>query len=254
MQELIKEIRLQVYERTSSPLIGSFFVAWCMWNYKFLVILFSDASISTTFRLITEISFPSLSAVIWYGAVAPLISALAYIYIYPIPAKKVYEHWQNKQKEISEIRQRIEDSIPLTNEQSRQIRLGMSRQVELHHKELEIKDAEIDRLKKIIEDLGKRTLEPFLESPVEKSPKAEVYPITEDQLKLMEEMSSSPLGNLTDKFIASHPAEQRIKMEYDAGELVARGMAKRSVLGGVIGYELTHDGKGYLLKRRDKGA
>lgn len=52
LEDLLKAAREQAADRLTSPLIGSFIVSWCLWNYRFLVILFFDATVSQTFRLI----------------------------------------------------------------------------------------------------------------------------------------------------------------------------------------------------------
>lgn len=62
------------------------------------------------------------STLLGNGLLMPLLITLAYIFIIPYPAKFVYSFWKNKQKEIQEIKQKIDDETPLTKEQSKKIR------------------------------------------------------------------------------------------------------------------------------------
>jgi len=117
VDEILKSAKAQISERIASPLIGSFVISWCLWNYKFLVILFSSASVSQTFALIDKIAFPTFWALVLNGILLPILTAVAYIFAYPYPAKYVYEFTRRRQKEINEVRQRIEDETLLTIEE-----------------------------------------------------------------------------------------------------------------------------------------
>jgi len=55
MKEIIDAIRLALLERASSPLLGSFTIAWSLWNYKALLILFSKLAINEKFRLLNQL-------------------------------------------------------------------------------------------------------------------------------------------------------------------------------------------------------
>jgi hypothetical protein len=56
VNEIVKSAKAQLSERIASPLIGSFVISWCLWNYKFLVILFSASAfmwpVRETFSLV----------------------------------------------------------------------------------------------------------------------------------------------------------------------------------------------------------
>ena len=122
LESLGKSVSTIVDERLSSPLVSSFVVAWSLYNYKFFVILLSAASVSDTFRLIHEVVFPNLLIVGRDGILLPLIFTAIYIFLMPIPSKFVYEKWKKTQKEINEIKQRVDGDSLLTLDESRAMR------------------------------------------------------------------------------------------------------------------------------------
>lgn len=134
MQDIINSFKAHLYERTSSPLIGSFLFYWFICNYKLvMVILDGDMKLNDKFKLIKTLYPQNIwtpwegfdihySTLLGNGLLMPLLITLAYIFIIPYPAKFVYSFWKNKQKEIQEIKQKIDDETPLTKEQSKKIR------------------------------------------------------------------------------------------------------------------------------------
>ena len=82
IDDLLTSAKQTLTERLASPLLGSFAAAWCTWNYKFLVILFSSAGVSQTFGLIEKFSFPDVASIFTRGIIYPLLSAVAYVFFY----------------------------------------------------------------------------------------------------------------------------------------------------------------------------
>nr|AEK77419.1 hypothetical protein [Stutzerimonas stutzeri] len=146
-EQIFGSIRSQIDERLSNPLAGSFLISWCLWNYKFFVILFSSESVVKTFELIEIIVFPDVKVMLLKGLLYPAITSAIYIFLYPYPAKYVYEFSRKRQREIAEIKRRIEEETPLTIEESRRIRAELARIESEHTEQLDKKDREIERLK-----------------------------------------------------------------------------------------------------------
>jgi predicted transcriptional regulator len=146
LQDFTKNVITNLTQRIASPLSSSFIVAWMLWNYKFIVILFSNNSISTTFSLIDKMVFPTYSAVVTNGIVCPLLTTIAYIFVYPYPARFVYRFTRERQREISLIRQEIDDETPLTNSESRELK-GQFRNLQKEYFD------EVDRLENDIREL-----------------------------------------------------------------------------------------------------
>lgn len=70
-------------ERTTNPLTVAFAISWCLWNYKFFVVVLGDDT--TTQRLKTlEEMYPLVRETYMGGALLyPALSALVYVFIYP---------------------------------------------------------------------------------------------------------------------------------------------------------------------------
>ncbi|HUW50573.1 MAG TPA: hypothetical protein VMV75_06125 [Sulfuricella sp.] len=249
-EDVLKTVQSQINERLSSPLMGSFVISWCFWNYKFLVILFSAASVTNTFLLVNSIAFPDTTSVVLNGVIYPLLTAALYIFVYPYPAKYVYKFTRKKQKEILEIKRRIEDETPLTLEESRKIRSDLFK-VELEYsQELEQKDKEIERLKSEI--ASTRSV-----LPTETAPSNSVSPvsITPSQLSLLRQVEHLK-GQAPEKRLISQSQESQVKTEFDLGELEKMGFLthryKSSLSDNV--YEFTHDGRSYLVRHQEADA
>lgn len=122
LEEIVDTARVQFVERFSSPLIGSFVISWCLWNFKFFVILFSKESVAETFRLIDTFVFPTSEAVFQRGIVYPLLSACAYIFLYPIPARFVYSFTRRQAKAIDELRKKHDNEKLITENERTELR------------------------------------------------------------------------------------------------------------------------------------
>lgn len=122
MQNIINSFKANLYERTSSPLVGSFIFYWVLCNYKFiLVILDGDLKVLDKFKIIDASIYPQFIDKVFIGLVYPLILTLIYIFIIPYFTKFVYKYSHQKQKELKEIKQKIDEATPMSKEQSKKI-------------------------------------------------------------------------------------------------------------------------------------
>lgn len=180
IEKIIEPVRQILQERLASPLLASFAASWCLWNYKFIVILFSANSVERTFQLIHEVAFPDAWAIILRGFLYPSLAACIYIFLFPYPTRLVYGFTRRRQKELNQLRQAIENETPLTLEESRKIR------AEIREAERRYKD-EVVSLSAEIQDLRAK-LNSSSELPLTKlDPKnIEVKPlITESQENIL---------------------------------------------------------------------
>lgn len=153
IEDLTTTIKAQLYERVSSPLLSSFIVSWCGWNYKFLLVIFSSISSHEKLTYIDLNIFPSLSSKIIYGGLLPLLTSLFLIFIYPIPAEAIYKHVKTNQRRLKEIQQSIDDESPLSKEQARKIRREALESQLKFESEIDSKTSENSRLKELISSL-----------------------------------------------------------------------------------------------------
>jgi hypothetical protein len=247
LDDIVKTARTHIHERLASPLIGSFVIAWSIWNYKFLVILFSAASVSQTFALINSIAFPDFSALFFKGFLFPALTTAAYIFVYPYPARFVYEFTQKRQKEMNETRRQIENETPLTIEESRKIRSELQRREGEHEQEMDRKDSEIERLKAEISSFRTSS-----QPPPEKSSSEKTHVLTPTQLAMLV-LVESLNGEAPEKALITMSKEPKVKAEFDLGELVKLKLLRKKYDydGGNPRYEFTHDGRKYLVEHRE---
>lgn len=122
LNDITTTIKAQLYERVTSPLLGSFLISWCIFNYKLLLIILSSLPAPEKIIYIELNLFSTPHDYIFKGIVYPLLAAIFLIYVYPYPAAAVYRAARNHRKALKKIQQDIEDETPLTIEDARKIR------------------------------------------------------------------------------------------------------------------------------------
>ena len=244
IDDLIKSTKDSIAERLASPLTGSFVVAWCVWNYKFLVILFSSAGLTQTFNLIDKIAFSNPTDLLLKGAVYPLVSALLYVFVYPYPTRAVYEFTLLRQREKNLLRQKIENETPLTLEESRRIRTEFSL-LERKYREVEDRlNSEIKELKVALEQAQKPETMGF--DSGDKTPN--LIPLAPLQYELLRILEQSK-GTETEEAIISKSSQPRVQTEFSIGELVRLGLIETGFDSEISErtYMFTHEGRRALL-------
>lgn len=243
IDEIFKSTKAQISERIASPLIGSFSLSWCLWNYKFLVILFSNASVSQTFSLVDSVAFPTTGSLFINGVLLPALTAVIYIFGYPYPARFVYEFTRRRQKEINEIRQRIEDETLLTIEESRKIRADIVQVEKKHQEEVDRLNIEISRIKD--EVANRYSMNPPKTTDADARPTQSLVPTQFALLRLLEEQG----GSEEESTLIHLNQQSKVKTEFDLGELVQMKLIKKDYdqnVGAYV-YEFTHEGRRVLL-------
>jgi hypothetical protein len=248
--DIIDSAKQNILERLSSPLISGFVVSWALWNWKFLVILLSNNTVTTTFELIERTSFPNIQSIIIQGIILPLGTALAYVFIYPYPARFIYEFTLKRQREINQARQRISEETPLTLEESRKIRSEYINQ-DRHNKDLiDQLNQEVNRLTNELEEIRK------LNAPTTEAPKepqsTQLAPWLADILMELEQLG----GATVQSTLISRSKESKIKTEFDIGELEKKKFISRTYSPSKKDHNIsfTHEGRGALLNYKSTTA
>ena len=83
-----------------------------------------------------RLSFLTFWTTFGRGVLFPALTSLAYLFLYPFPAKWVYEFTREQQKKILAIRRRIEEETPLTIEDSRRIRAELAKERDTYYSDL----------------------------------------------------------------------------------------------------------------------
>ena len=159
LDDALKSIRAYLYDRASSPLLGSFACSWLAWHYRAVLVVTSGKSVEDKFAYLDETLYPCWEAIAIKGVGLPLMTALAYIFVYPIPALKTYEYARKQQKKMNDRRRAIEDETLLSAADSRALRHNLLSIEEVHEQSLQKKDARIKTLETQLEEETKRANE-----------------------------------------------------------------------------------------------
>jgi hypothetical protein len=240
--DILKAAREQVTERLNSPIIGSFVVSWCLWNYKFLVILFSSATVQQTFSLIDSLIFPNTLSILGRGFLFPGLTAAAYIFLYPYPSNYAYGFTRRRQREQNKLRQQIENETLLTVEESRRIRDDIVRAERKHREELDRLNEELTRFKSTI-----NSGDVFHKSD---GPLSESVPLLEKtQIELLLAIEKVG-GKATEASIIESSSQSKVRTEFDLGELQRLKLLHKDYDQRDKGYkyEFTHEGRRTVVK------
>jgi transcription elongation GreA/GreB family factor len=179
MKDAMQSIKAYLYDRSASPLLGAYVLAWSVWNYRVIVILLSSQLSPGQKFLMIEERFSnclvpllgwdwSAAAGLLHGLVVPAVITVAYIYAYPLLAKPVYQHSLDKKTELREIKIKIQKATLLTVGESKEIMaenailtsknreeaVKFSKQIDaLVAENDDLKNREDPRLKEIIDQL-----------------------------------------------------------------------------------------------------
>ena len=143
LEEFEKSVKATLYDRLTSPLIGSLVTAWSICNYKFFLIILSNLSFAEKsvalenyfsrsndfIRFLNwilscfnrgEITSPTFCYYLNTYAI-PACWAVIYIFVYPWAAEKVFKKWQNYIEKKREIKNEIEKKRRITVEEAEEL-------------------------------------------------------------------------------------------------------------------------------------
>ncbi len=246
IKDLLNSIKVHLYERATSPLLGAFVVSWGLWNYRFLLVITSSEPVTKKFEIIDKTIYCEPSGYLLQGGIFPLVTALAFIFFYPYPARWVYGYSRNRQKELKELRQKIDDETPLTKKESRAIRreaLNLERALQ---SKIDSRDKEIQRLKEEIEAISSVEQKPLEPSD---TPEAEGQSPNEEQMELLRIVAKHGEW-VPEETVLSASKQTRVKAEFNLGELIQGGFVVKKYRSARDAQciDLTHLGRTELVK------
>lgn len=153
--DVSKTIKVILYERITSPLFGTFVLAWCGWNWRIIVLFLTDSSMAVIkkFQYLDTELYPSSSVSIIHGLLLPVITTLFFIYIYPWFARKVYGYWREQQNELKKLQVEKDGEKPLTKEEAQKITNQALLSELQYQEEREKREARIKDLESLIKSL-----------------------------------------------------------------------------------------------------
>jgi len=267
VEDILKSTKEQLLERISSPIIGSFVIAWSLWNYKFFVILFSANTATQTFNLINQIVFPTTGDFILRGMLAPAVTAAIYIFLYPYPALYVFRFTKERQREQNAARQQIENETLLSKEESIKIYSEIRKADAAHREEVERLNKEIERLKDELGNLTTSSTVKVMSDSLKKSvyqrrvadPSIKGMPgkpsITRSQWKILKIIERSS-GRIVSNSLIAHLGGRTTQIDFDIQDLLDRKLLSKeySADGDAIIYEFTQSGRRALLDEDNRRA
>lgn len=156
IKDIATAIKANLYDRATSPLFVTFAISWALWNHRLIITLFSSMPVWDKFAYIDDVLYAGPYDTFGVGFCFPLLTAGVFIFAYPYPAKYVFEFWRNKQKELKEAKQKIDDETPLTEEESKKIRRQLFDIQGKHDTQQRQMSEEIDYLKQKLEEAQKK--------------------------------------------------------------------------------------------------
>lgn len=153
--EIITSIKASLYDRITSPLSGAFIISALLINYKTLFLLFDSQNYYLKINYLETVLYPSTWHFISKLFLFPSLSAILFILVYPFPARLAYQFWLGQQKQLKNIKVKVEAETPLTIQESRELRRQLAVLEDRFNTELREKEAEIDALKKDIVSIEK---------------------------------------------------------------------------------------------------
>jgi len=247
LEEILASAKQTLLERITSPLLGSFFLAWCAWNWRFLVVLFSDTSVTQTFGLVDNQIYPDLVTFLAHAVFFPMLSAAVYIFIYPYPARFVYAFTLRRQRETNQIKQQIADETPLTLEESLRLRSEYVAHERKNTETVQRLNEEIARLNVALDASVTPKTKPDVSAPRTASPRLE--PAQVSLLQILEQVGGPALVSQ----LVQRSPEPRVKTDFDIGELERLGLLTRGWNSdqGENTLDFTHEGRRALLENHN---
>lgn len=245
--DILKSIRAVLYERLSSPLISSFVIAWIVWNFKLLLVITASIPIAEKFKLIDYGLYSGLLERTALLLVGPLITSTAYVFGYPYIEKHVFKFWRERQKELKEIQQKIENETPVSLEQWRQLKQELIDLQTRYDTDIERKDEQIKQLRRQLETQP----QPTQTAKMSATDGLKLENFTSLQVELLEAVAEAERQNViaTEKWIQSKVKGDKIEKKYLLEDLTNRRYLKHdySSRENDYYYELIHDGRYALL-------
>ncbi|MBU4404288.1 MAG: hypothetical protein L6428_03255 [Candidatus Aminicenantes bacterium] len=150
INELKNSVSRVLYERLTSPLAGTFFLSWFIWNWKIpYFLIFSDKSMTLIDRLqYVESNYFSANRLFFN----PVLCTVLILVIYPIPSLGSYFLWAKFKFWKNKIKNYIEKNVLLSEEDSirlilknEEIAKGFAETISNKDKEIEVLKMKLDK-------------------------------------------------------------------------------------------------------------
>jgi hypothetical protein len=250
IDEILSGVRQSLSDRLSSPFWGSFLISWSIINYEVYLILFSDNSVTTTIALMDSLIFTDAWTFALNALVGPLLASLAYIYLYPYPARWFYEHTLKQQLAQNKVKQRIENTRLLSVEESLEIKFQNFTLRQNHAQEVSDLKQQIDLLERKLNEREKHFIDEFGQ-PTDALPEIQKDDdISDNEFSILERVAGIEGGLKTEVLKESLPLKA-VDIDYAIDQLNEKEMIDTTRLGRFKTVHLTPRGRAKFVMLRD---
>ncbi len=131
LSDITNSIKAKLYDFTYTPFMSSMIISWIILNHKYLLIYFGNSKLNEKLTHLNEYDFSAsifgqmipYAMNVWF----PILFGLFYVFAYPWASERFYKYTLERTKALKEIKQKIEDVTPVTQEEARQIRQDITR-------------------------------------------------------------------------------------------------------------------------------
>jgi len=118
-EDFLTSLKSVLYDRTASPLAGTWALSWSVWNFKFWLIAFSGADIWVKLGMLELHVFAAgrFNHLVWY----PLASTIAIIVVYPFFSWSAYLAWATYQAKLRDAKYKLDKTKRLDQKESQQL-------------------------------------------------------------------------------------------------------------------------------------
>lgn len=149
-KEFTTSIRSIIVDRIISPLSGVLTLVWLGYNWKaFLVVFLSDTPIESRIELVKN-EFTNSYINLWY----PILATLIVLIIFPFASAAAFWLWENVSAWKQNVKHKLSLDIPLSLQQSLEIRKEIEETNQKFSLFMSAKDAQIKELQTINNELS----------------------------------------------------------------------------------------------------
>jgi len=185
-QEAIASLRMSLRERVTSPLLGAFIGAWLVWNYQFILIVFSGMHTITKIEYITGTLYADWQTAILFHFLGPLFAAGLFILLYPFPAKWAFHYTGLRRQKLLELKYKLEGQEPISPEKALTLREEIAKLNTRYIEEMQKQVEKNDELEKIVSERTSEITD--LRSKMDNLKAKAPREITESDFRLLEKV------------------------------------------------------------------
>ncbi|MFH7043702.1 hypothetical protein ABT392_15485 [Paucibacter sp. JuS9] len=117
LKDFASAITDQIRERLSNPLLGAFALAWLAWNSRLVMVALGDGTVADKIKYIDQVLYSFAFAKAAYGVLLPLVSAVAFVFVYPYVNRRIMTFHRAQQTLTLNQLTAIDQTAVLTQEQ-----------------------------------------------------------------------------------------------------------------------------------------